>query len=337
MSLRTMLLKNNIKIYQDFSNDKIFKDAIVDTSIILIEKSFNKNNKIFIDNNFYLNQNLLDNEIWIFLKPKILKLKKKIISNSIILNDIKEIDIKRGILTGYNKAFVINDSQKEELFKSDINNSKIIFPVLRGKDINKWQIDYKKLYLICSKNGLNVKKNFPSIYEYLKNFSEALEKRADKGDHWSNLRNCTYYEKFDENKIVWQEISSEPSFTFDSNKYYVLNNAYILTSDSLNLKYLLAILNSNLAKWFFNINSINLGKTGRRFTKQFVSKLPVIFPDEKIQEEISCYIDKLLSKCKVLNQNQVELEEIMKIEKIINSKIYDIYNLNVEDINIIEN
>ena len=331
-----MLLRKNIKIYQDFSDDKIFKDASVDTSIILIENTFNKNNKIYVDHNFYLEQSLLDDEIWIFLKPEILKLKRKIISNSLILKDIKEVDIKRGILTGYNKAFVIDENQNEEFIKKDKNNSQIIFPILRGKDINKWQIDYKNLYLICPKNGLNIKKDFPLIYRYLKNYSDILEKRSDKGDHWSNLRNCAYYDKFNENKIIWQEISTDPSFTYDSKKYYLLNNAYILTSDTLNLKYLLAILNSNLAKWFFNVNSINLGKKGRRYTKQFVGKLPIIISNEKVQKEISNDVDTLLSKYNTINHDQIEKKEIMEIEERINSKIYEIYNLNNEEINIIE-
>ena len=47
-----------------------------------------------------------------------------------------DVSIYRGILTGYNEAFIIDGKTKDCLIKSDSKSAELIRPILRGRDIN---------------------------------------------------------------------------------------------------------------------------------------------------------------------------------------------------------
>ena len=64
------------------------------------------------------------------------------------IGDIPDIKINNGIKTGYNKAFVIDKKTKDDLIAKDENNAQIIKPVLRGRDILRWKVNFEEKYLI---------------------------------------------------------------------------------------------------------------------------------------------------------------------------------------------
>ena len=57
------------------------------------------------------------------------------------------INIYRGILTGYNEAFIINGKKRDELINQDPKSAEIIRPILRGRDIKRFVNDYADLWL----------------------------------------------------------------------------------------------------------------------------------------------------------------------------------------------
>jgi len=306
--LRKLILENQLKIYYDFTGVKVFKEASVDTCVIQIKKDFKNDNEIYVDNNYYLKQKLLNKNSFTFKSPEVLNLRDKILSLGIPLKDL-DVKINRGVLTGFNKAFIIDEETKNRLIKEDSNNKEIIKPILRGRDINKWKI----LYLIHSVDGLNTKEEYPYIYEFLQQYQEKLEKRYDKGKNWFNLRSCSYDYLFEKEKIIYSEISPEPSFTFDSENYYLGNTAYLINSDTINLKYLLALLNSNVLFWIFKQICYNLGKSGFRFIKNFVEQLPIVL-SQKYEKEILVLVDTILDLTKELNKKENEMYAIFKNE-----------------------
>ncbi|TBX64783.1 type II restriction endonuclease, partial [Flavobacterium silvisoli] len=124
-----------------------------------------------------------------------------------------DVNIYRGILTGYNEAFIINQETRDKLIAASSKNDEIIRPILRGRDIKKYDIHFSNLYLINAHNGvkekgtkrIDVVNDYPVIYEHLKHFQSKLESRSDKGDHWSNLRNCAYIDIFTGPKLIYPE------------------------------------------------------------------------------------------------------------------------------------
>ena len=240
--LRKLILENQLKIYNDFTGVKVFKEASVDTCVIQIKKDYTNDNKVLVDNNYLMEQNRLNSNSFIFNSPDVLNLRDKIFKQGTMIKDL-DIEINRGILTGFNEAFIINEEIKNRLISEDFNNKEIIKPLLRGRDITKWKIMYKNLYLIHSVDGLDTKNKYPSIYNFLSQYQDKLEKRYDKGSNWYNLRPCKYDNLFEKEKIIYSTIAPEPRFAYDNKKHFMLDSGFILTSENLNVKYLIALLN----------------------------------------------------------------------------------------------
>lgn len=163
--LRKLILENQLKIYNDFTGVKVFKEASVDTCVIQIKKDFKNDNEIYVDNNYYLKQKLLNKNSFTFKSPEVLNLRDKILNQGTLIKDL-DIQINYGIKTGFNKAFIIDEETKNKLIIEDSKNKEIIKPLLRGRDINKWRISYKHLYIIFTRRGIDINK-YPVIKEFL--------------------------------------------------------------------------------------------------------------------------------------------------------------------------
>jgi len=300
----------------------------VDTSVILIFNDFHSQNEIQVNKQFLLRQELLSNYNWAFKPTKILELHRKILNTGIKIKNIDDLFIRRGILTGYDKAFIINKNVKNNLIQLDKNNKKIIKPIVRGRDLKKWKISFENQYLICTKNEIEVKYEYPTIYDYLKKFEKKLTKRWDKGHHWSNLRNCTYYDEFEREKIIYPNIASNLSCVLDNNKYYINPKCYMISSKNFNLKYLIAILNSKLMAFTFSLLGSPLGKKGYDLHKQYIEQLTIVLPDKSNEKNFDKYVMEILNST---NENKIK-----NIENKINQMVYELYNLSEDEIQIIE-
>ena len=329
--LRKFILNNQLKIYNDFTGIKVFKEASVDTCVIQIKKDFVKDNEIFVNDDYYMSQNKLNSNSFTFNSPEILNLRDKIFNQGTMIKDL-DIQINYGIKTGFNDAFIIDEETKNRLIREDSNNKEIIKPLLRGRDINKWKIMYKNLYLIHSVDGLDTKNKYPSIYKFLSQYQEKLEKRYDKGRYWYNLRSCKYDDLFEKEKIIYSEIVPEPRFVYDDNKYYMGATGFILNSTEINLKYLVSLLNSKLLFWYFKDIGYNLGGKGFRYKKIFIEQLPIKTTDSYTENILADLIDQIL----LYNKNFVEetdsfqefLIEMMDVQKI-STKLENYFNLSL--------
>ncbi|WP_405272063.1 Eco57I restriction-modification methylase domain-containing protein, partial [Methanobrevibacter sp.] len=275
--LRELILKHTLNYYIDYEGVSIFRDvALVPSVMVMNKKAPNKNHKILINKDYHLFQSDFSDDIWIFESPKEFELKDKLLSTGVPLGEIPSIDIYRGITTGYNTAFVLKNDEKNKFIEQDISNAEIIRPLLRGRDIKQWQLKDDH-YIIFSPIGTKIKE-YPFIKKHLDNHMKRLKARADKGNHYWEFRACSYYENMFSDKIVWAEISPEPAFCVDLQGHIILNSAYLLSSydDEYPLYYLVGLLNSNVTKWLFKRISPHILAERLRFTKQYVSKIPIV-------------------------------------------------------------
>mgnify|MGYP002480491132 CR=1 FL=1 len=85
-------------------------------------------------------------------------------------------------MTGYNEAFIINKTKRDELIKQDPKSAEIIRPILRGRDIKQYGYDFAGLYLICTFPSKHYDiDNFPAVRDYLLNFDKRkLEQSGTK-------------------------------------------------------------------------------------------------------------------------------------------------------------
>jgi len=328
-----LLDKTKIKILIDLE-ENIFESASVDTSIILFEKYIEKNYILNVSTKvgeyIRISINQFSTDLFFILPPIVNNLKNKIEKKGELLKD-KKYKIRRGILTGCNEGFII-DKDLYKKFQKNKQNLKIIFPVLKGKDIEKYKINFKKIYILATKNDLDIEKEFPEIYDYLnkknKELKDALVKRYDKGKHWTNLRNCAYYEEFFKEKIVYPEFSSSSSFSWESGEYFNLDTTWFISGE-VN-KALLGILNSKLIWFYLKIISVQLGKNAVRMKKIYLDKLPIISLTKKEERNIEIIVDEII-ELKKINKDTQDLEE--KIDEM----VYELYGLTEEEKELIRN
>ena len=179
-----------------------------------------------------------------------------------------------GIKTGFNKAFVIDKETRDKFVAQDSKNVEIIKPLLAGRDVRRYFSNFAERYLIWTYIGVPIEK-YPIIFQHLKKFQPQLQKRWDKGNHWWELRSCDYYERFFSPKIIYPDISTNCRFYLDCDGYLGANTTYFVSGKDL---YLLGVLNSKLAQYFFEQVCAGLegnGTTYLRFFGQYIENFPV--------------------------------------------------------------
>ncbi|ELZ6299564.1 class I SAM-dependent DNA methyltransferase, partial [Campylobacter coli] len=262
-ALREFLLKN-VKVleYTDLNGIKVFDSATVDTSILCFEKSKSKDNKFkylalsneilktcAYDIGLYkdyaeFSQNSLSKESFTFSDENTSALKAKIERIGTPLKEWQGLNIYRGILTGYNEAFIITTEKRNEILANckdeaeKERTAKLIRKMLRGRDIKRYSYEWAGLWVINTHNGyknqngekveaINIK-HYPSLKKHFDEFYPQLEKRADKGLTPYNLRNCAYIEEFEKEKIVYPCImAKEPCFSYETSFAFAMAPANI--------------------------------------------------------------------------------------------------------------
>ncbi|HDZ5109245.1 TPA: Eco57I restriction-modification methylase domain-containing protein [Campylobacter jejuni] len=366
-ALREFLLKNvSILEYTDFNGVKVFDSATVDTSILCFEKSKGKDNKfkyLALDNEILkvcayhidlckdfkeFSQKSLSKENFTFSDENASALKAKIEKIGTPLKEWYGLNIYRGILTGYNEAFIISTEKRNEILancKDDDEKertAKLIRKMLRGRDIKRYSYEWAGLWVIGTFPSLKIDiEQYLALKQYLSQFLPRIEQSGEKGcrkktsNKWFETQdNIAYYEEFEKEKIVWNRISSDLCFSYDNQKKFILDSMFSITFYSnINLKYLIANLNSSISKFWIKNNAATLGD-GIYGAKIYIEKLPIPkinSKNEKIANELINLVDEIL-KAKEQDKNA----NTQELENKINSLVYKLYNLTEDEIKIIE-
>ena len=309
--LRTFFANNtDPKLMIDFGGVKIFESATVDTNILLYEKSknthhtrcavTNKQNKDSINNlSVFVQQqgtfcDFSGGDSWVILSPIEQSIKRKIEAVGTPLKDW-DINIYRGVLTGCNEAFIISTEKRNEILancKTEDERKRteeLIRPILRGRDIKRYGYEWAELWLINTHNGVKGRipririEDYPAVKAHLDQFWDKIKDRADQGDTPYNLRNCAYLEEFSKPKIVYMEIQTDnpnegypfPCFAFDNCNCVTLNTAYSMSSDTVDLRYILGVLNSALGRFLTKLYVTQLQQRQFRMLAQYVTRFPI--------------------------------------------------------------
>ncbi|MCY4552860.1 MAG: Eco57I restriction-modification methylase domain-containing protein, partial [Candidatus Poribacteria bacterium] len=227
--IRSLLHSKNILLRMlNIEDSQVFESAIVNVSIIVSRKPTNSSDDFCIVvnspfsgesfedfvsvNGFNYPQAYFGSKSWNLAEPKLVELQKKLESSGETLEELNT-KIRLGIATGSNEAFLIDEDKKREFCEKNPINAEIIKPVLRGRDISRYSYTLPKQYVLLTKNGVNVEKDYPDIYEHLDSFGDKFKNRGAQGQHWTNLRACSFYDDFKKEKIVWIELSDLGRFS----------------------------------------------------------------------------------------------------------------------------
>lgn len=193
----------------------------------------------------------------------------------------------------------IDGNKEKYIANSKINNK--YKPIIFGKNIKRFRIDFDEKFILYDKNLLNRSRN------------ESI---------------------FISNKIVIQRISGGKKpivAAFDKGAYYTFNsvNNIILKDNNIQDLYaILALLNSDLINWYYAKNFSNESTLTVNISKTYLEKIPIPKIDIRIKELIYHMVDELITLGGTDSRNSRTLE----LDRKLNYIIYKLYGLDYNEI-----
>jgi len=331
----------------DFGANMMFENADVQTMILFLEKT-KKNTIHTID--YYKFPNIKIEEITQkLLKGDISFIEKKI---------PKKYDAKENLtfseyetlLTKVDAKKNFTFDEKKEIIQGIIGGKDDYFIVKKG-DINNFTENEKKFLKMLHTNTQKFfttksdkyifyisKKNFenhniddyPNIRNQLLPYKDYLENRREclKGSiQWFHLwwaRDENFFKEGD--KIIFTSRTKGKTFTYTKEAFYGTRNLFFIKSNRVNLKYMTALLNSQLMYFYMQERLKHTGDLLQIDKNQFM-KIPLYLPNGS--KPFKILVDKIL-------QEKEQGNDTLALEKEIDRMVYALYGLSDEEIGIIE-
>ena len=346
--VRTFLRGNTTMLrLLNIESSQVFDNVIVNVAITMARKGIVDMNEqcvvasaplssedlssVIEANGFNVSQTYFQQPFWNLASPRILEVQQKIRGSGKTLEQIGT-KIRLGIATGSNKAFVIDEAQRKALCEKSPHNATIIKPILRGRDIARYYYTLPGLYLLLTKNGVDVKRDYPDIYDHLDSFGTSFKNRGAKGKHWTNLRACSFFDDFSKDKIVWIELTDMGRFALCNEEVYLLNSAYFLLPPSgINTRFLLGILNSSTIRFYLTQIAGTSGMGTSRWINNYVKEFPIPETSTNGQAPLVRLVDRILA-AKTANPDA----DTTELEAEIDRRVYGLYGLTEAEIAAVE-
>ena len=295
-----------------------------------------------------------DSNSWVILSPIEQCIRHKIESIGTPLKDW-DINIYRGVLTGYNDAFIISTEKRNEILANcrtegeRQKTAELIRPILRGRDIKRYGYDWAGQWLIyipwhfpyqfdesitgaSEKAEKAFKEQYPAVYNHMLEYKEPLSKRnkAETGIRyeWYAMQRwgAKYWEDFSKPKIIWGEISDKSKFAFDFFGEYIPEaTSFYMKGECI--EYLLSALNSPVSEWLFSKVGTTTGVGTIRWKKYTIEQLIVAkLSTEQLNTHLAAFNDLKVGKMSITD-----------FECFSNKLMYDVYKLTSDEIQYIEN
>ena len=278
-------------------------------------------------------------ESWVILSPIEQSIKQKIESVGTPLKDW-DIKIYRGVLTGYNDAFIISTDKREEILANcqtedeRLRTAELIRPILRGRDIKRYGYNWADLWLIATFPSRHYDiEEFPAVKAHLLSFGkerleqtgkkylingEEIKARKKTSNKWFETQDSiSYWDDFLEPKVMYPNMTKYLPFYYDEKGFYQNDKSFMITGKYV--AYLTAFLNSSVFKYCYLNNFPELLGGTRELRKIFFDKIPVMKVSESINNKVKTMlldIQKEYTKSKAIA---------------IDTMIFDLYDLSDEE------
>lgn len=315
-------LKENFSIVSlsDFSGKTTFKNAMVSPAVITLFNLVGNNNQFpyvkYINDkieSFRYDQDKLKSTGWIILKDADEQLFNKI--NAISNTFIKDIcSIKQGIITGLDKAFIVN----EEIIKNYNIEENLLRKWIKNSNISKSDIKYNNLYLIYT-NLIDNEEEYPNTINYLSRFKDKLSNRREcKNGYrkWYELQWSRIQSDFENPKIIFPYKSKGNNFCYDEKGYFCSADIYFINNlrDNINYEYLLNYLNSNIFEFYFKCVAKKVGNGLYEYYPNKLNNAKIYLPTERQAQNIS-YLGKISIELFLKKMFNITDEEVNIIYK----------------------
>lgn len=271
---------------------------------------------------------------WNLERPDVLALMEKLRSTGTPLGKYVEGRFYRGVLTGLNEAFVIDEATRQRLIAEDPKSAELIKPWLRGKDIRKWKAEWAGLHVIFTRRGVDIDK-YPAIKHHLAQFRQDLEPKKAENDkrgrkpgpyQWFEIQdNIAYYHEFEKPKIMYPDIAQHSKFLLDENGAFSSNTTYFIPTSEM---WFLGLLNSKLMWWFYGSITSTIRGGFVRYFSQYMEQLPIANASDSQQAAIVERVQTILAAS--------DSPDVQRLEAEIDELVYQLYGLTPEEIALVE-
>lgn len=238
----------------------------------------------------------LGSDAWVVISAERQRIKSLVEAQGIPLEKW-DIQISRGIITGFNEAYYLTAKEREALIQQDPKSADLIGKLLRGRDVERYKVNWPENYQLIIKFGAHetLEQDYPAIYRHLCQFEKQLKARGQckygrtrKTDdktktysgqhHWLELDNNPteeYISAFSRPKLVYPNMTKFLPFYYDEHGFLTNQKCFFITTGGDSIPYLTAIFNSSLFRCCFRDNFPELLGNSYELSKIFFDKIKI--------------------------------------------------------------
>ncbi|GHU39369.1 adenine methyltransferase [Spirochaetia bacterium] len=253
-----------------------------------------------------------------------------------------------GKLSAGDGVFVLSEKEINELNLTD-EELTIVKKYLDTSDVKRYSINFNNQYLLYTdKQAISkiVSKQYPGIKAHL-DIVRGFITSSNKPYGIHRPRKDFYFEG---PKLLCGGMFDKPSFSYDDNKHYVgMSFSVIIKRNGTiySLKYLLGLMNSKLASYWFNTNGKKRGvgvDIGVAVFRQFpIPALDLSKPaDKAVHDNIVSLVEQMLvlkkrEQAETVPQTKTMIgRQIAALDTQIDKAVYKLYGLTEEEIKVVE-
>jgi Eco57I restriction-modification methylase/TaqI-like C-terminal specificity domain len=263
---------------------------------------------------------------WLLDPPAVRALLQKMQRTGEPLADYLGADPLRGVMTGYNDAFLLTTAERDALVAADRGTEQLFKPYVRGQDIARWAAEWDGRWLLALRSSSDhswpwrdagegaeavFERTYPALYRHMRGHEDRLRRRTDQGRYWWELRSCSYYELFDRPKLLYQEIQFYPAYALDTQGLYTNNKGFFLPTEDL---YLLGVLNSPLMWWHNWRFLAHMKDEALNPSAVRLRQVPIARPTDQVCEQVSVAVSELLTSTAERRQAVQQLHDWLRAE-----------------------
>ena len=225
------------------------------------------------------------------------------------------------MVTGLNKAFIIGNETKEALIREDPRSAELLKPLVRGRDVHAYRVEWAGLWLIATFPAARVDiDEYPAVRRWLSSFGRRLHQTGERLPDGSRARkrtqhawwelqdSCAYYGEFERPKLIWIELAEKGRFALDRKGLFVEATAFMATStEADDVFWLCAVLNSALAAWWVRTTAPTSGAGATRWKKVYVETLPLPIVSPETAARVTALVKRAAQVCDA--ETQARLQE----------------------------
>ncbi len=233
--------------------------------------------------------------------------------------------------------FVLSNEEKNNI-PFTLKELELIKPLYTTKELRKYYANKKNSeWVIYTDSKFKYPENikpYPNIKKHLDKFQKVIT--SDNKPYGLHRARDEYF--FKGEKIIAVRKCIEPTFTYTDFDCYVSAAFYVIKTTRINLKYLIALLNSKLIAFWLKHKGKMQGNN-YQIDKEPLLALPLKSIPDKEQRPFIDLIDKILAITKDEDYltNSEKQSKVKGYEHQIDQLVYQLYDLTEEEIKIIRN